>query len=231
MRHPAVFSVMALVIAVFGCCADFALAGQGEMSLTVVVIDSTGAVVPGAQIRADVAGGARGKLVKSGKNGEASLELRPGKFDLFVSAAGFKEWGKHIVVGNVGKQSVEVKLKIVEATTVVSTCAPCYPIGTEQVVVKDPGSATILISVTDRNGVAVPFAQVWVTRLGETKTLEADTDGKISVGALPGSLDVVVSCPGYMRWKKSVVVRDGETQTLSVVLGDFDWAGVDGGEK
>ena len=116
-----------------------------------------------------------------------------------------------------------------EATTVVSTCAPCYPVGTEQVAVKDPRIATISLSVTDRNGAAVRFAQVWVTRLGETKALEADAGGKISVKVVPGSLDVVVSCPGFMRWKKSVVVRDRETQTLGVVLGDFDWAGVDGG--
>jgi len=231
MTHRLRSLLMAFAVVPFYCSGVSSQAVKEITPVTIVVIDKTGATVPGAQIKLSPVPKTALKKLETGENGALSMPLIPGAFDLFVSHPLFKSWGRHIQVRGAAEQTIEVRLEIAEATITVQTCTPCPLIQTDGAPKvqspKDPRNATINITVTNHDGAAVPYAQIDSGQPLEAsappvwRVLEADEHGNISLRVIPGTFDLTVTSPGLARWKKSATLKDGESQNVNVVLPEF----------
>jgi Carboxypeptidase regulatory-like domain/TonB-dependent Receptor Plug Domain len=99
-------------------CLPFAAQAQDSGSITGTVRDSSGAVVPGAEVKA--ASGAIGVTRTTATNGDGdylAAALPPGTYDLSVTAQGFKVFqAKRIIVRVAEKARVDVTLQVGQMT-------------------------------------------------------------------------------------------------------------------
>jgi hypothetical protein len=175
--------------------------------VTIIVIDSAGAPIPFAQIMLAPRPATTPKHPETSETGKISLQVIPGKYDLFVTAADFAPWAKNIQVEANGSQTVTVILQIACKTQTVRS----IPI---------IASASVTITVTDATGAAVPYAQIGVCPIDEFSKPhdEADESGKFSLKLVPGSCELAVTSPGFRRWTQRIGLKQKENQTLKVVL-------------
>lgn len=89
------------------------LAGQesSKIQVKVKVFDATGALVSGADIKADSSKNGPSEIAKANDKGEAILELSVGEHDLSISCPGFFTWTKTVDVQS-SLQSIEVVLDV-----------------------------------------------------------------------------------------------------------------------
>ncbi len=177
-------------------CSSFALVAQQAATVPVAihVSDPTGANVAHAQVRlVPAADKSRSKLETDDK-GRVSINLKPGPYALFVSAAGFKTTAQHVDVATaadkssgsqVAGQVVQVTLQIGE----VSSPTPIYPAGSAAdrlVLVADPYHAPVSLSPAEFR--ALPHSTITVHN-GHTKADESYS------GVALGTLLAMVNAP------------------------------------
>jgi hypothetical protein len=183
----------------------------------VTVMDPSGAVIVGAQLKISPSPDPPLKNPKTNEEGRFFVRLLPGGYDLYVSYPNFDPWSKHVEVADTGNHAVEVYMQVAESAHFAYIEGHGFLV---QPVYKDPGSATINVSVTDWYGYPVPYARIrcgLMSPLGE-KILEADEHGKISLRGIPPSFGLEVTSPGFHRSKMRIDIRNGESQTVGVFL-------------
>ena len=85
---------------------------KSTASITIVVTDPSGAVVPHAQIKLSPSPTTAPLNLETGADGELLVDLTPGSYDLSVTLAGFKRWNQHIQVPDTAPQTISVVLKV-----------------------------------------------------------------------------------------------------------------------
>jgi Zn-dependent M28 family amino/carboxypeptidase len=108
----------------------------GVASVTIVVTDPTGAVIPHAQINLSPDPKSARNLETS-DNGTLQVPLAPGNYYLSLDVPRFKHYGKNFHVGNASNQSVDAHLQPDGVGTAVYVGGPNVPVRVEQ----DPGGA------------------------------------------------------------------------------------------
>src|SRR3974377_1905303 len=109
------------------------LAQEVTASISGTVTDPSGEVVPGANIEVtNPDTGARSTAV-TGSRGEYVLPLlRPGRYQLTISSAGFRTYQRSNIVLEVNqKANIDVRLEIGQTTERVEVTAQAAPISTE----------------------------------------------------------------------------------------------------
>jgi hypothetical protein len=144
-----------------GYSALHAKNGKEAVPVTFIVTDPSGAPIRSAQIKLVPQPPTIHKSPETDKTGEVSLNVIPGKYDLFVTATDFAPWAKNILVQAEARQTVNVTLQIACVTQ--SVRAATFPA---------IASAAVTITVTDATGAAVPFAQIGFCPVAEFSSLE-----------------------------------------------------------
>jgi Carboxypeptidase regulatory-like domain len=131
MRSAGIFAVLLL--------ASFATARNETGRLTVTVIDQSGAVIPRAVVRVqhwdypppeppypqDYPRQVRlttDITAESGADGRISVELRPGTYELFISALGFEPVARSVKIGSGNETKVTSKLYVNQCNGNVTGC-------------------------------------------------------------------------------------------------------------
>jgi hypothetical protein len=156
--------------------------------VTIIVADARGGPIRYAQIKLAPQPATIHKNPETDKTGEVSLNVIPGKYDLFVTATDFAPWAQNILVQASAGQTVMVTLQVACITQTVFA-ARLPPIA----------SASVTITVTDTTGSAVPFAQIGFCPVAEFSRPRDETDesGKLRFTLVPGDYDLVVTSPGF----------------------------------
>jgi len=90
-------------------------AQQNPKSIVAIqVTDTTGAVIPGAQIEVDPSPSQPGPTVKTDSEGQAVIDLSAGTHTLSIAAPGFKKWVLGLDVRGAPSQKVAVQLQIAD---------------------------------------------------------------------------------------------------------------------
>jgi hypothetical protein len=192
-----------------GCLSLHAKSATDGAPVTIVVTDSSGAPIRYAQIKLAPQSATMPKNSETDETGKISLNVIPGKYNLFVTAPDFAPWSKSILVESNAGQTLMVTLQIVCATQTV----------------RDPrfapiASASIMITVTNATGAAVPFAQIGVCPVDEFSKAhdESDESGKFSLKLVPGDYDLVVTSPGFRRWTRHIGLKDKKGLIVNAIL-------------
>jgi len=112
------FFSFALVMAALSCQLAWSQAETG--SITGVVTDSTGAVIPGATVMAKSVGTGASRTVQSGSNGRYLIqELIPGVYDVTVTSGSFQPFKSRAEVTVGGNTTLDAQLSLSGTTTTV----------------------------------------------------------------------------------------------------------------
>jgi hypothetical protein len=115
----------AFIFAISVVCFSFFVWGQATTSLRGHVTDSSGAVIPGAQIKLTLAATGATRQGSTDANGEYQfLQLNPGQYTLTVSGGGFtsaEKRGMNLLVGQPATEDVVLTVASVTEQVVVST--------------------------------------------------------------------------------------------------------------
>jgi Zn-dependent M28 family amino/carboxypeptidase len=103
----------------------------GVASVTIIVTDPTGAVIPHAQINLSPDPKSASNLETS-DNGTLQVPLAPGNYYLSLDVPRFKHYGKNFHVGNASNQSVDAHLQPDGVGTAVYVGGPNVPVRVEQ---------------------------------------------------------------------------------------------------
>jgi hypothetical protein len=109
--NSALRAALSIVVAALAV-ASLPLAAQ-EAKLAVTVVDSSGVVIPGARVVADAVSTGRQTSATSGPDGNATLDLALGSYQLDVTARGFQKW-RQTGLQLSSSHSIIVTLKIAE---------------------------------------------------------------------------------------------------------------------
>jgi hypothetical protein len=199
---------------------------KDTVSLNIVVIDPSGGAVPDAQIKLSSLPSKSPKNPETNEAGALSLDVVPGSYYLYVSSPNFVPWAKHIEVGTAPTQAVRVELQVAKTTVMVQVCSPCPPIQTGSAPQLPPVSTplppsfgSVTLVVTNATGGAVPYAQIGgLTPTNTQKSPEADEHGRFSTKVDPGSYELAVTSPGFLRWTKRIRVENGKNITVNIAL-------------
>lgn len=130
MRLVDVHSViMGIIIALFCCClfgTTAAVAQERAGTITGVISDPTGAVIPRAQIRATGPGGVTLTTVSDAQGRYVLPEVAPGEYQLEVITEGFetsKSSTVRVVAGRTLAHNVQVSVAVVQQEVSVSTAS------------------------------------------------------------------------------------------------------------
>jgi hypothetical protein len=226
--HMKIRPLRLLVTFVFLVTGHLPLSAQkmkDTVSLTIVVIDPSGSVIPDAQIKLSPAPLISPKNPETNEGGALSLDVVPGRYNLYVSSPNFVPWAKHIEVDPAPIHTVRVVLQLAETTSIVQNCSG-PPIETNSAPQPPAVSAPqptafglVTVVVTNATRAAVPYAQIeGLTPTNIQKSPEADEHGKFSTRVIPGNYNLAVTSPGFRRGTKSIRVKDGENLTVDIVL-------------
>ena len=117
-KRSILFFGLALAMAVLSC--QPAWSQQETGSITGVVTDSTGAVIPGATVMAKSAGTSASRTVQSGANGRYLIEaLIPGVYDVTVTSGNFQPFKSRAEVTVGGSVTLDAQLSLSGTTTTV----------------------------------------------------------------------------------------------------------------
>lgn len=225
MKFRLLFLLLAVALFVTGHSVLRAQGAKHRVSIMVTVMDPSGAVMPGVQLKISPPADPPLNNPKTNNEGKFLVCLVPGGYDLYASYPDFKPWSKHIEISDAASHAVEVYMQLAESTQFIDMGGPSFPgqrfpVQPLNPTYKDPASATMTVTVTDRTGAVVPYAQIGGVPLatGSAGIQEADENGKISIKVVPLSFDLKVTSPGFDRWKKRIKIQNGESQTVDVIL-------------
>src|SRR6476646_956190 len=169
MRHS-----FALVTLAFLCPAAY---GQFSGRVTGTVVDATGAVVPNADVRLSLNGGAKALLVTKTSNDGIYhfIGVRPSYYDLTVDAKGFvKTTLRNISVDPAIETSVQtVKLELASVATTIDVAANANSVETSNAEVSGVISMEEVknLPLTDRNPLSLIQTQPGVVFNGNSDTV------------------------------------------------------------
>jgi len=117
-KRSLLFFSFALVVAALSCQPAWSQAETG--SITGVVTDSTGAVIPGATVTAKSVGTSASRIVKSGSTGRYLIqELIPGIYEVTVTSGSFQPFRSRAEVTVGGSVTLDAQLSLSGTTTTV----------------------------------------------------------------------------------------------------------------
>jgi hypothetical protein len=188
------------------------------VDVRIVVADPSEARIPGVQIR--LSESTASANAKTNEGGELSVKVVPGTQFLFASVPLFQPVARTIQIKAGSDQTVSVTLPLVELTTIVQGAGPHPPMDMNQAHRPTPlASSTLIITVTNLEGIPIPYAQVGGVPLEAIwKFPEADEEGRIKLKLIRGEYDVVVTSPMYDRWTKQIYLRDEENREIRALL-------------
>jgi hypothetical protein len=209
MKRNLFFLLFGIGLFLTGYSSLHAKNGKDAVAVTVIVTDPSGTPIRSAQIKLARQPPAIHKNPETDKTGAVSLNVIPGKYDLFATATDFAPWAKNILVQADVGQTVNVTLQLVCATQSVRAAK-----------VPATASASVTITVTDATGAAVPFAQIGFCPVAEFSRPrdEADESGKLRFKLVPGDYDLVVTSPGFRRWTQRIELKEKENQVVNAIL-------------
>jgi Zn-dependent M28 family amino/carboxypeptidase len=114
---------------------------KSTASVTIVVMDPTGAVIPHAQIKLSPGPTTASKL-ETGDDGRLTRDLRPGSYELSVASPHFLTQTEHLQVQDAGQQTAFVKLRWDGVGTTVYVGRPTSPVYVEQTIDQSLPSAS-----------------------------------------------------------------------------------------
>jgi hypothetical protein len=132
MRRRVIFLLACvLLLLVFVC--QFAAAQVTQATITGLVADSTGAVVPGVKVVArNTATGVQAETVSSSTGNYVIPNLQVGTYEVTVSTAGFKSWNRSGIKLDVGENvRVDVNLEVGQVTEQVTVAGMAPALKTE----------------------------------------------------------------------------------------------------
>jgi uncharacterized membrane protein len=136
-----------IAIIVLALSANMAIAQQSEEStLTVVVEDQAGAVIPGAHVTATAQATGTRIYALTDTNGQAIVHLEHGNYELKVQARGFEAWEDKVVELNaVMQRTVNLEFgHLVE-------CGPCIDTMIPEIPLEHPGLTADLPPISIQN--------------------------------------------------------------------------------
>ncbi len=107
-RH---ITIAVLILLTLFPSAGFAKRKSARTSITILILDESGAVIPGALLSVQPAKKAAASRFRSGNMGQVSFELPFGSYDVEVISPGFRTAKRHIEVGSVPR-TLSVTLKV-----------------------------------------------------------------------------------------------------------------------
>lgn len=126
MRRELLLASLGFALLLGGRLSLCAQDTEKAVSVVVVVVDSSGAPIPRAQVDLAPQAVATPKNPETNEFGKISFDVLPGKYQLFVKAASFVDLSKIIEVEARADQSLIVTLQVVaDARTIVQVCSPC----------------------------------------------------------------------------------------------------------
>src|SRR5262245_61790232 len=109
MYKRAVLSASTIVLAMpFLLCSS--VFGQSSASITGIVVDHSGGVVPNAQVRLQRADAERASVATSARGAYAFFGIEPGKYTIVIAAPGFSEAKQEILLRPRQQAQVQVIL-------------------------------------------------------------------------------------------------------------------------
>jgi len=106
---------------------------KSAASVTIVVTDPTGAVIPHAKIKLS-SGPATASKLETGDDGRLTPDLRPGSYEISVASSHFLTQTEHLQVQDTGNQTVFVRLRWDGVGTTVYVGGPTSPVYVEQTI-------------------------------------------------------------------------------------------------
>lgn len=204
--------ILVITAILVGCST---VSGQEKSGQLIVrVMDTTGAMVPRAQVRVLPIPNTVPNNLETAENGTLTLSVPPGNYQLFVSFPWFTPSVKKIQVHQGKTEQITVVLENPGDTEIVSTGDHRNVNSAEAA---QPHPVSVTIKVTDQTGAAVPFAQVWVA--GEQH--EVDERGTLHLNLVPNAYYFTVTSPLFKRWRERLQIRAG-TAIIPVTLTKTD---------
>lgn len=193
-------------------------AANEEGRIALKVTDRTGAAISRAQVGVRPSPDTQTSAWRTDDSGRFSFVMPPGDYDLFVVGPLFKQWRKQVHVRKGKTLNFEIVLESADISQTVAA-ASHGPVDTDAIQVSPaPVPEFVVLSVKDQNGQPIAGAQVWVAYQDPSKYLETDEHGMITLSLIPRDYAIVVTSPGYSRWKQEVRVEKGRGRLLDAVL-------------
>lgn len=185
------FLILVIIGILVGCSTLWGQERSGQ--LIIRVTDTSGAVVPRAEVRVLPKPNTVPDNPETNEYGTLALSVPPGSYELFVSFPWFTPWGNKVQVHQGKAEKIRVVLQNPHDTEIVSggdhrTIQMDSNMNSTQDVAP-PRPVGIAIKVTDQTGAAVPFAQVWVAR----EQRETDQRGTLHLNLIPNAYYVTVT--------------------------------------
>lgn len=232
-RAPLVLVFLAILTASIIAAAQTAYSSAGEaQGIEVRAVDPNGAFIPNAQITIQNTN----SYIAHGRTDGAGLfslsDVAPGEYRIVVECRGFTTGTTAIRVGKNSIATIMVHLEV--ANEVIRDDFPGTVVNVEPITSNldsevlsektnhglSPQKTIVDFIVLDPSGVGIPGATVSVydrkKKLSKGRTAAR---GVLSISGLPeGTYSFAVKCPGFPKYKGTILVVPGEPASVNVML-------------